>query len=79
MWDDRYVSSIRYPCFIILYGNYLYIIRTCMSLDPIVDPLLRKPLAEIFERFGLDIVVLSHAEIDPNAKFEVLGSVEIEI
>ncbi len=45
----------------------------------IVDPLLRKPLAEIFERFGLDIVVLSHAEIDPNAKFEVLGSVEIEI
>jgi flagellar biosynthesis protein FlhA len=45
----------------------------------IVDPLLRKPLAEIFERFGLDIVVLSHAEIDPNANFEVLGSVEIEI
>ena len=45
----------------------------------IVDPMLRKPLAEIFERFGLEIVVLSHAEIDPNAKFEVLGSVEIEI
>jgi flagellar biosynthesis protein FlhA len=45
----------------------------------IVDPMLRKPLAEIFERFGLDIVVLSHAEIDPNAKFEVLGSVEIDI
>ncbi|WP_300368724.1 flagellar biosynthesis protein FlhA, partial [Hydrogenimonas sp.] len=41
----------------------------------IVDPMLRKPLAEIFERFGLEIVVLSHAEIDPNAKFEVLGSV----
>jgi len=45
----------------------------------IVDPLLRKPLAEIFERFGLDIVVLSHAEIDPNANFEVLGSVQIDI
>ena len=45
----------------------------------IVDPLLRKPLAEIFERFGLDIVVLSHAEIDPNVNFEVLGSVEINI
>jgi len=45
----------------------------------IVDPLLRKPLAEIFERFGLDIVVLSHAEIDPNVNFEVLGSVEIDI
>ncbi len=45
----------------------------------IVDPMLRKPLAEIFERFGLDVVVLSHAEIDPNAKFEVLGSVTIEL
>ncbi|WP_457599707.1 flagellar biosynthesis protein FlhA [Hydrogenimonas sp.] len=45
----------------------------------IVDPMLRKPLAEIFERFRLDIVVLSHAEIDPDAKFEVLGSVEIDI
>ena len=45
----------------------------------IVDPLLRKPLAEIFERFGLDIVVLSHAEIDSNSNFEVLGSVEIDI
>ncbi len=45
----------------------------------IVDPMLRKPLAEIFERFRLDIVVLSHAEIDPEAKFEVLGSVDINI
>ncbi len=45
----------------------------------IVDPMLRKPLAEIFERFRLDIIVLSHAEIDPDAKFEVLGSVEIDI
>ena len=45
----------------------------------IVDPMLRKPLAEIFERFGLDVVVLSHAEIDTNAKFEVLGSVEIDV
>ena len=45
----------------------------------IVDPLLRKPLAEIFERFGLDVVMLSHAEIDSSANFEVLGSIEIEI
>ncbi len=45
----------------------------------IVDPMLRKPLAEIFERFRLDVIVLSHAEIDPDAKFEVLGSVEIDI
>jgi len=44
----------------------------------IVDPLIRKPLAEILERFGVDIVVLSHSEIDPNAKFEVLGSISID-
>jgi flagellar biosynthesis protein FlhA len=44
----------------------------------IVDPLIRKPLAEILERFGVDVVVLSHAEIDPNAKFEVLGSISID-
>jgi flagellar biosynthesis protein FlhA len=43
----------------------------------IVDPALRKPLVEIFERFNLDIVVLSHAEIDSNAKFEVLGSINV--
>ncbi len=44
----------------------------------IVDPQLRKSLSEIFKKFGLDIVVLSHAEIDPTAKFEVMGSVDIE-
>ncbi len=44
----------------------------------IVDPLIRKPLAEILERFGVEVVVLSHAEIDPNAKFEVLGSISID-
>ena len=44
----------------------------------IVDPALRKPLADIFKKFNLDIVVLSHAEVDPTAKFEVLGSIDIE-
>lgn len=44
----------------------------------IVDPKLRRPLAEIYERFSLDIVTLSHAEIDSNAKFEVLGSITLE-
>jgi len=44
----------------------------------IVDPLIRKSLAEIFERFGLDVVVLAHSEIDSNAKFEVLGSISID-
>jgi flagellar biosynthesis protein FlhA len=41
--------------------------------------MIRKPLSEIFERFGLDIVVLSHAEIDQNAKFEVLGNIDIAL
>ncbi len=41
----------------------------------IVDPQIRKALAEIYERFSLDVVVLSHAEIDSHAKFEVLGSI----
>ncbi len=44
----------------------------------IVDPMLRKALNDIFEKFGLDVIVLSHAEIDSKAKFEVLGSIEIE-
>ena len=44
----------------------------------IVDPQLRRGVAEIFERFSLEVVVLSHAEIDSNASFEVLGSISIE-
>jgi len=44
----------------------------------IVDPQLRRGVAEIFERFSLDVVTLSHAEIDSNATFEVLGSIAIE-
>ncbi len=44
----------------------------------IVDPSLRKPIADIFKKFGLDVVVLSHAEIDAKAKFEVLANIEVE-
>jgi len=44
----------------------------------IVDPSIRKPLSDIFKKFSLDIVVLSHAEVDPSAKFEVLSSIDIE-
>ena len=44
----------------------------------IVDPKLRRPLAEIYERFNLEIITLSHAEIDSTAKFEVLGSITID-
>ncbi|OQX74720.1 MAG: flagellar biosynthesis protein FlhA [Campylobacteraceae bacterium 4484_4] len=44
----------------------------------IVDPMLRKALANIFEKFNLDIVVLSHAEVDPTARFEVVATIDIE-
>jgi flagellar biosynthesis protein FlhA len=44
----------------------------------IVDPMIRKSLAEIFERFGLDVIVLAHSEIDSSAKFEVLGTISID-
>ncbi len=43
----------------------------------IVDPQLRRGLAEIFERFSLDVTTLSHAEIDSSATFEVMGSISI--
>ncbi|MBL0708553.1 MAG: flagellar biosynthesis protein FlhA [Sulfurimonas sp.] len=43
----------------------------------IVDPTLRRGIAEIFERFSLDVVTLSHAEIDSSATFEVMGSIAI--
>ena len=44
----------------------------------IVDPQLRRGISEIFERFSLDVVTLSHAEIDSNATFEVLGSITMQ-
>lgn len=43
----------------------------------IVDPSLRKSLSEIFAKFNLDVVVLSHAEVDPRTQFEVLGSIDV--
>lgn len=45
----------------------------------IVDPAVRKPLSDIFEKFGLSVVVLGHAEIDSSAKFEVLEALSIEL
>ena len=44
----------------------------------IVDPALRRGVAEIFERFSLDVITLSHAEIDSSATFEVMGSISIK-
>jgi len=43
----------------------------------IVDPTIRKNLAEMFERFNLEIITLSHAEVQSDAKFEVLGTVSV--
>lgn len=45
----------------------------------IVDPMLRKPIADIIERFGLQIVTLSHAEISNNVNFEVLGTISTNL
>ena len=42
----------------------------------VVDPLLRKRVAEIYEKFGLQIAVLSHAELDSRASFSIEGTLE---
>ncbi|PPB52715.1 flagellar biosynthesis protein FlhA [Campylobacter hyointestinalis subsp. hyointestinalis] len=42
-----------------------------------VEPSLRKFIANIVQNFGIDIVVLSFAEIAPNTQFETLGVIEI--
>ncbi|WP_321470190.1 flagellar biosynthesis protein FlhA [Halarcobacter sp.] len=40
----------------------------------VVDPLLRKRISEIYEKFGLQIAVLSHAELDSKANFAIEGT-----
>jgi flagellar biosynthesis protein FlhA len=42
----------------------------------VVDPVLRKRVSEIFEKFGFDLPVLSHAELDTKAEFAIEGTVE---
>ncbi len=42
----------------------------------VVDPLLRKRISEIYEKFGLQIAVLSHAELDSKANFAIEGTLE---
>ncbi len=42
----------------------------------IVDPSLRRRVAEIFEKFGLNVAVLSHAELDAKAEFTIEGTLE---
>lgn len=43
----------------------------------IVDPELRRPLSARLEQFKLDLVILSHSELDMNGKYEVLGNINI--
>lgn len=44
----------------------------------VVDPQLRKPLSVKLEQFKLErIVLLSHAEIDTNTPFEIMGTIDI--
>ena len=40
----------------------------------VVDPLLRKRISEVYEKFGLQIAVLSHAELDSKANFAIEGT-----
>jgi len=42
----------------------------------VVDPLLRKRVSEIYEKFGLQVAVLSHAELDSRANFAIEGTLE---
>ncbi|WP_198305143.1 flagellar biosynthesis protein FlhA [Arcobacter vandammei] len=42
----------------------------------VVDPVLRKRVSEIYEKFGLSIPVLSHAELDSKANFAIEGTLE---
>ena len=46
--------------------------KVCM----VVDPVLRKRISEIYEKFGLQIAVLSHAELDSKANFSIEGTLE---
>ena len=46
--------------------------KVCM----VVDPVLRKRVSEIYEKFGLQIAVLSHAELDSKANFSIEGTLE---
>ena len=42
----------------------------------VVDPVLRKRISEIYEKFGLEVAVLSHAELDSKANFAIEGTLE---
>ncbi|MCT7617823.1 flagellar biosynthesis protein FlhA [Aliarcobacter butzleri] len=46
------------------------------KVSMVVDPVLRKRISEIYEKFGLQIAVLSHAELDSKANFAIEGTLE---
>lgn len=49
-------------------------VNACM----LVDYRIRKPLVKLLEPFGLDIAIIGNAEIDARAKFEVVGTINID-
>ena len=52
-----------------------------MGISPaiiMVEPAIRKQISDIYEKFLLDVVVLSHAEIDTSASFEVMGKITLQ-
>ncbi len=51
-------------------------IKGFTKIAMVVDPVLRKRISEIYEKFGLKIAVLSHAELDSKANFSIEGTVE---
>ena len=50
--------------------------RGITNISMVVDPVLRKRISEIYEKFGLDVAVLSHAELDTKAEFSIEGTLE---
>ncbi|NQY21365.1 MAG: flagellar biosynthesis protein FlhA [Campylobacteraceae bacterium] len=42
----------------------------------VVEPSLRKKVSDIYEKFGLNVSVLSHAELDSKANFAIEGTIE---
>lgn len=46
------------------------------KITMVADPILRKRISEIYEKFGLQVSVLSHAELDSKANFAIEGTLE---
>jgi len=49
------------------------------NLCLIIEPSLRKKVFEIFNKFDIEMNVLTHSEVDPNIDFEVIDSINIEL